>query len=54
MDVPQEYRPAISCWLYYAYMAKMNEILFVSEDQYLKKYAKMFGISVVDVGFIDR
>ncbi|CAI2186989.1 12671_t:CDS:10 [Funneliformis geosporum] len=52
MDVPQEYRPAISCWLYYAYIVKMDEILFVSEDQYLKKYAKLFGISVVGVGFI--
>ena len=52
MDIPQEYRPTISCWLYYAYVAKMNEILFVSEDQELKKYAKMFGISVVGVELI--
>ncbi|RIA85426.1 hypothetical protein C1645_741585 [Glomus cerebriforme] len=52
MDIPQEYRPLISCWLYYAYMSKMDEILFVSEDQNLKKYAKMFGISVVGVGLI--
>ncbi|CAG8482545.1 4492_t:CDS:10 [Funneliformis caledonium] len=52
MDVPLEYRPAISCWLYYAKIVKIDEILFVSEDQYLKNYAKMFGISVVGVGFI--
>ncbi|CAB4420940.1 unnamed protein product [Rhizophagus irregularis] len=52
MVIPQKYRPLMSCWLYYAYVAKMNEILFVSEDQELKKYAKMFGISVVGVELI--
>jgi hypothetical protein len=52
MDIPQKYRPLMSCWLYYAYVAKMNEILFVSENQELRKYARMFGISVVGVEFI--
>ncbi|CAG8520524.1 29168_t:CDS:1, partial [Racocetra persica] len=51
-DIPQEFRPILSCWLYFAHLANIDDILFVTENQELTKYAKMFGVPVVGVGNI--
>ncbi|RIB24677.1 hypothetical protein C2G38_2069411 [Gigaspora rosea] len=48
--IPQEFRPTLSCWLYFARLANADDILFVTENQELTKYAKMFGVPVVGVG----
>ncbi|CAG8546926.1 1630_t:CDS:10 [Acaulospora morrowiae] len=48
-NVPQEYRPVLSCWLYYFRLSDIENTFFVTEDMELKKYAKMFGLPVIDV-----
>ncbi|CAG8531879.1 1199_t:CDS:10 [Diversispora eburnea] len=48
-NIPKMYRPMLSCWLYYARLSNIEEIFFVTEDQELTKYSKMFGLPVVGV-----
>ncbi|CAG8592445.1 16337_t:CDS:10, partial [Acaulospora colombiana] len=47
-DIPQEYRPTLSCWLYYFRLSDIGETFFVTEDKILIKYAKMFGLPIVE------
>ncbi|CAG8543395.1 3973_t:CDS:10 [Ambispora leptoticha] len=46
MDVPRNYRHLLSCVIYYYRVAKIEDIVLVTDDSQLIDYAKMFKLPV--------